>query len=203
MRSKRERQVPPVVVVREVRTASRIEDARALFREYRAWLVEHREVTAFGDAILERGLAYLDREIADLPGDYGPPGGALLIAYDGSTPVGCAGLHRLGSRVAEVKRVYVRPTFRGGGVGRRLTERALRAARRLGYRRVVLDTIPTMKHAIAMYRTMGFQPTERYWPHPVADALFFEYRWDRPVSAGAGGPPRESPPPNGDPTSDV
>jgi len=150
--------------------------ARALFREYREWLVEHREVTAFGDAILRRGLQYFDREIADLPGDYAPPGGALFVAFEGPTAFGCAALRRQGRGVAEFKRLYVRATHRGTGMGRRLTRRALERARRLGYRRVVLDTLPTMVAAIATYRKMGFRPTGKYWPHPVKDALFFEYR---------------------------
>jgi len=166
--------------IHEAVSPSQVEVARSLFREYRAWLVDHREVTAFGDEILARGLTWLDQEIEELPGDYIPPGGALLVAYSGITPVGCAALHGRGLGVGEIKRIYVRESQRGAGLGRRLTRQALSLARKRGYRRVVLDTLPTMNHAIAMYRKMGFQPTERYWPHPVPDALFFEFRLDPP-----------------------
>jgi ribosomal protein S18 acetylase RimI-like enzyme len=174
------RVLPPAArrfTIRELDGTDELEDARGLFREYRTWLAEHREVTAFDDAILQRGLSWLDEEIARLPGEYAPPGGALLLAYDGDRPFGCAGVRRWHEGVAELKRVYVNPTYRGGGMGRQLTESALEQARTLGYTRVVLDTLPQMQSAIALYRKMGFQPIDPYWAHPVAGALFFEYRF--------------------------
>ena len=147
--------------IREAARPAEVEEARALFLEYRAWLVEHREVTAFGDEILARGLAHLDREIETLPGEYSPPDGALFLAYDGTTAFGCAAIHRQSEGVGEFKRLYVRDSHRGRGVGMQLTRRALERARTLGYRRVVLDTLPTMVGAIATYRKMGFRATER------------------------------------------
>jgi ribosomal protein S18 acetylase RimI-like enzyme len=77
--------------------------------------------------------------------------------------------------VGEIKRVYVRPEGRGQGIGRRLTRAALDEAKRLGYHRVVLDTLPSMGSAVALYRKMGFRPIPAYWKHPVPGALFFEY----------------------------
>jgi putative acetyltransferase len=162
--------------IHQVRGPREIEAARELFREYRAWLVEHREVTAFADSVLATGLGYFDKEMADLPGAYRPPGGALFVAYDGPTPVGCAALRELTSGVGELKRVFVRPSHRGGGVGRRLTARILQQARKEGHQRVVLDTLPRMVHAISLYKDMGFLPIQPYWSHPVAEALFFELR---------------------------
>ena len=163
------------ITIREVTRSDQLEVARTLFQEDRTWLAEHREVTDFGDEVLEHGLKYLDQEIAGLPGEFAPPTGALFVAFDGREGFGCAALRRQGPSSAEFKRLYIRASYRGGGIGRRLTRRALKKARELGYRTVLLDTIPTMVAAAAMYRSMGFRPTRRYWPHPVQDALFFEY----------------------------
>ena len=81
-----------------------------------------------------------------------------------------------GQDVGEIKRLYVRPDARGARLGRRITRALLNRARKLGYDRVVLDTLPNMKAAIAIYRGMGFVPIRPYWAHPYPDALFFEYR---------------------------
>ncbi len=166
----------PPVHVRRARSAADLEAVRGLFREYLRWLVEHREVTDFADSILERGVEEFEAETRALPGMYGPPGGALFLGLSGPLPIGCAALRRLRRGVGEIKRVYVRPGFRGSGVGERLTRAALDAAGRLGYSRALLDTLPTMTAAIQLYRKMGFSPAEKYWAHPVPGALFFEYR---------------------------
>lgn len=153
--------------------------ARRLLREYRDWLSSHREVTAFDDAILQRGIRRMDREIRGLPGEYGTPRGEFVLAFRGRVPVGCAGLRRLTERTAEIKRVYVRPGARGGGVGTRLVGALMQRAGRLGYRRIRLDTLPGMEEAIEMYRRLGFREIPRYWDHPVPGALFFEYELRR------------------------
>ncbi len=153
---------------------------RELFLEYRAWLVEHREVTAFDDAVFETGLRYFDREVETLPGEYGPPRGALFLAVREKRPVGLGALRPLRAGVGEAKRIYVRPEARGCGLGRRITRAILDRARVLGYERVVLDTLPKMAAAIHIYRAMGFVPIPAYWAHPYPSALFFEYRFPRP-----------------------
>jgi putative acetyltransferase len=177
--------------IREASGDRHVANARALFIEYRDWLATHREVTSFPDAVLDTGLALLDKEIEGLPGEYVRPAGALLVAYHGRTPVGCAALRPQGPGTAEFKRLYVRPALRGSGVGRRLTVRAVDGARELGYRRLVLDTLPGMGPAIALYRALGFRPIAPYWAHPVAGALFFEFslrprRGRTNLSAGPG-----------------
>lgn len=164
------------VSVRRVQAPEEYVAARRLLRQYHRYLATHRDVTPFDDAILRRGLERFDAEIRGFPGEYGPPTGRFLIAWRGSIALGCAAVRRQAEGVAEIKRVYVRPGARGAGVGYRLTAAALRTARRLGYRTVVLDTLPGMTAAIALYRRMGFRPIARYWEHPVADALFFAYR---------------------------
>lgn len=179
MRTPRSVTRSPRRTVRLARNPNDLAVARRLFREYRQWHVDHRDTNGVGAAELRVGFGYLDAEIAALPGEYAPPRGALLLAFDEGTPIGCGALRPLGPRLAEIKRVYVRPRARGGGVGRRIVRRLLTEARRLGYERVVLDTLPTMTAAITLYRTMGFASTRPYWEHPVARALFFEYRLGR------------------------
>ncbi|MCI4343000.1 MAG: GNAT family N-acetyltransferase [Thermoplasmata archaeon] len=178
----------PTVTVRLAGTRRQVEVARALFLEYRAWLVEHREVTAFADSVLARGLLRMDQEIADLPGKYSPPRGALFVAFADQEPIGCAALRPWDEYTAELKRLFVRTSARTRGVGRRLTARALEKAHQLGVRRVILDTLPGMTGAISLYRTMGFQAIPAYWPNPVASALYFEYRFDDAIYVG-GNPP--------------
>ena len=98
------------------------------------------------------------------------------------------GLRPAGGASAELKRVYVRPEFRGRRLGRRLTLAALRAASRLGYRRVVLDTLPKMSAAIRLYRSLGFIEIPPYWDHPVPGAIFFAKRLKSGRGPGRSGP---------------
>jgi len=167
------RNPPSRVTVRLVRGPADLRDATAMLREYREWLVTHREVTAFDDSILKVGADDFDREIDALPGAYRPPRGALFVVRDGSDAIGCGALRPQGRNVAEVKRLYLRSSYRGRGLGRRIARTVLRRARQLGYERVVLDTLPTMTAAIELYRSMGFRPIRAYWQHPVPGALFF------------------------------
>jgi putative acetyltransferase len=202
-RSRRAGTAPPRrLAFRAVRTDAELRTARRVFREYLAWLLAHREVTAFSDAILARGRADLEREIEELPGAYRPPGGDLLLARIGRTTIGCGAFRRLRPGVAELKRIYVRPSARGFGFGRRVTRALLARATRLGYRRVVLDTLPTMTAAIELYRSLGFRPVRPYWPHPVPGALFLGRPLPRSRRRGSGrralterrGPRSERPP---------
>jgi putative acetyltransferase len=162
------------VVLRPVRLPTELADVRTLFADYRAWLVGHREVTNFPDSILATGLERFDRERAGLPGEYAPPTGELLVAYVDGRPVGCAALRSLDHGTMELKRVFVRAEARKMGVGRRLTTRSVELATQRGAQRVVLDTLPGMKAAIALYQELGFRPIPPYWPNPVEIALYFE-----------------------------
>ena len=116
-----------------------------------------------------------DQELAELPGDYAPPQGRLLLAeYDGQL-VGCVALHQLDSGICEMKRLYLRPQFRGKGVGRALAERIIVEASQIGYQRMRLDSVePVMKHAVAMYRGLGFKEIAPYCTNPMAGAIYME-----------------------------
>jgi putative acetyltransferase len=119
-----------------------------------------------------------DKELADLPGEYSPPGGCLLLAEYEGQPAGCVALHKLKNSddsICEMKRLYLRPQFRGKGLGRALADRIITEARQMGYRRMRLDTVePVMKDALAMYRRLGFKEIAPYCANPIAGALYME-----------------------------
>ena len=116
-----------------------------------------------------------DKELAGLPGDYAPPDGRLLLAtYDGA-PAGCVALHKLAPEICEMKRLYVRPQFRGKGLGRVLAERIIADAQQIGYKQLRLDTVePMMQTAVAMYRQLGFREIAPYRENPIEGALYME-----------------------------
>lgn len=116
-----------------------------------------------------------DQELAGLPGDYAAPYGRLLLAMQDSRPAGCAALHKLDDEYCEMKRLYVRPDFRGHGLGLALAERVIADARKIGYKYLRLDTVePKMRAAVAMYRRLGFREIGPYRPNPIEGALYME-----------------------------
>lgn len=170
------RSTPASVLVRNVRTLHDQKVMVELLLEYGTWLAEHREVTCFDDSILEKGLRGLQSEIRSLPRVVRRGRSAYFVAAMGPLPVGCVALRPIDATTGELTRLFVRPAARGRGISRILTSAVLRRATRLGYHRVLLDTLPTMAEAIGLYRSMGFQPTRAYWKNPVPGALFFEKR---------------------------
>jgi len=143
-------------------TPADVEQARRLFREYE---------TSLGVDLCFQGF---EQELAELPGKYAPPRGRLLLAVDVSTPAGCVALRPLGDSVCEMKRLYVRPAARGTRLGRLLAETIMGEARAIGYARMRLDTLPTMREAIRLYRSLGFVEIAPYYESPVVGALFME-----------------------------
>ncbi len=125
---------------------------------------------------IDLGFQDFDGELAGLPGRYAPPAGGLWLAWVDDEPVGCIGLRPLDGDRCELKRLYLRPDHRGGGLGRALVDAALRRADEAGHARVVLDTLPSMVGALALYRSMGFAEIDAYNDNPVPGVLFLERR---------------------------
>jgi GNAT superfamily N-acetyltransferase len=144
-------------LIRQATSLDDIAAARELFVEYQTWL---------GVDLCFQGFA---EELAALPGDYAPPRGRLLIAFDavGGGAMGCVALRPLDSDRCEMKRLFVRLAHHGGGVGRRLIERLLVEASSIGYRTMVLDTLPKMRAAQHLYAALGFRDTTAYYHNPT------------------------------------
>jgi ribosomal protein S18 acetylase RimI-like enzyme len=117
-----------------------------------------------------------ERELAELPGRYAPPDGRLLLALDGGIGAGCGALRKIGDGICEMKRLYVRPAFRGQSLGRKLVKELVAAARGIGYEWMRLDTLRFMKQAIALYESVGFQRIEPYYQNPSDSPIFMELR---------------------------
>lgn len=148
-----------------VRQPDELADIAGLFRAYAA--------------SLDIDLCFQDfaAELAGLPGKYAPPEGDLFLARDAAgVPIGCAAFRPLADGVAEMKRLYVTPEGRGQGLGRFLAEAVIEAASRAGYREICLDTLPSMKAALALYRGCGFEATGAYYKTPIEGTVFLRRR---------------------------
>src|SRR3954451_9798288 len=149
--------------VEQAKTAEQISLARTLFQEYGASL---------GFSLCFQNF---DKELAGLPGDYAPPKGGLLIAYLEGEAAGCVALHEFEAGISEMKRLYVRPAFRGKRVGLALANGIIAAAREIGYKRMRLDTVPSeMADAVKMYGRLGFKQIAPYRATPQAGTLYME-----------------------------
>ena len=147
----------------EAASATQIELARTLFLEYARSLNFSLCFQSF------------DEELRTLPGAYAPPRGKLLLAMEQDLAAGCIALRPLDAHTCEMKRLYVRPGFRGKGAGRLLVDGVIAAARSLGYERMRLDTVAdSMQDAIALYRRRGFREIPPYCANPVPGALYLE-----------------------------
>ena len=139
-------------------------DIRVLFGEYSGLVAEALCFQNF------------DQELEALPGEYVPPAGALLIARDAAAAnaaAGCVALRRIDAATGEMKRMYVRESYRGSGLGRKLAVAVIDEARKRRYARIVLDTLPKLAPAIALYRDLGFVEIEPYLPSPTPGAVCF------------------------------
>jgi len=166
------------VSIFQVETEAQIEQARELFREY---------AQSLGFSLCFQSF---DKEQAELPGDYTPPCGRLLLASYQNNLAGCVALHPVGGaptdpdatrgrrvRICEMKRLYLRQKFRGKSLGRALAERVITEAREIGYSHMRLDTIATtMADAVVLYRRLGFYEIQPYRENPIASVLYMELK---------------------------
>ena len=144
-------------------SADEISTARTLFEEY---------AQSLGFSLCFQNF---DQELASLPGEYAPPAGRLLLLSTGDEAAGCVAFRKIATNSCEMKRLFLRPEFRGKGLGRVLVEAAVQEARQLGYKRRRLDTVPgKMNDAIALYRSFGFREIEPYYETPLNETIFME-----------------------------
>jgi ribosomal protein S18 acetylase RimI-like enzyme len=162
-------QFPPVSSVvkglafAQAESPAQLAQARELFLEY---------AQSLGFSLCFQNF---DKELASLPGGYAPPEGRLLLADQDGQLAGCIALHKLEPGVCEMKRLYLRPRFRGKGLGRALADHIIAEARQIGYQRMRLDTVePVMKDAVAMYRKLGFKEIAPYCPNPMSGVIYME-----------------------------
>ena len=140
-----------------------IQIARDLFREYSTWLN------------VDLCFQNFEKELAELPGKYAPPDGRLFLAFDKEDVAGCVALRSLGDGICEMKRLFVRPDFRGIRLGQKLLDLIVNEAREIGYSKMRLDTLPgRMDRAIEMYRRIGFREIDRYYDNPYSGAMYME-----------------------------
>jgi len=150
------------VIIKPADDDSMIQSARKLFLEYAESLNFNLCFQNF------------EKELADLPGEYAKPGGRLLLLYNDNEPAGCVALRQESDKISEMKRLYVMPKYRGKGFGRKLAIEVIRQAKEIGYERMKLDTVPSMKEAIKLYRELGFMEVTAYRYNPVEGAIYME-----------------------------
>jgi ribosomal protein S18 acetylase RimI-like enzyme len=155
------------LAITQAQSPAEIAAVRELFVEYAAWL--------------DFSLAYqnFDQELASLPGKYAGPTGRLLLARVDEAPAGCGAIRQLESSVCEMKRLFVKPEFRGCGLGRKLAEALIGDARGMGYAVMRLDTVAEkMGDAVRLYKALGFYEIPAYYPNARSGTLYFELRLD-------------------------
>jgi ribosomal protein S18 acetylase RimI-like enzyme len=155
----------PEFVIRSAESSADIASLRDLFLEY---------ANSLGFSLCFQSF---DQELASLPGVYAAPNGRLLLAEIHGEVAGCVALHQLDEEISEIKRLYVRPQFRGKRLGRSLAEHVISEAQAIGYKRVRLDmdTVePTMKAALGLYFTLGFREIAPYSENPIEGAMYLE-----------------------------
>ncbi len=152
---------PEKMIIKQAETSSELEAVRILFRQYETFLN------------IDLRFQHFEEEFASLPGKYAPPAGALLVAFAGDKPVGCAALRRLDARTCEMKRLFVSPEARRAGLGRRLAQQIIDQAREIGYTVMRLDTLDRLAEAMRLYATLGFRRTVPYYDNPLPGVVYW------------------------------
>lgn len=150
-----------------IKDKERLADIKELFLEYAEELVIDLDFQDFKE------------ELKKLPGKYGPPDGALILALIDDKAVGCIALRKISKEVCEMKRLFVKPAYRGFGIGRKLVEILIHEAKFLNYKYMRLDTIPSLKKAQQLYESIGFYDIKPYVYNPTKGARFMELDLDK------------------------
>jgi len=145
-----------------VKTEEDFRAAALLFREYAA---------SIG---IDLGFQGFEKELALLSNMYAYPEGGIILCRDEENDIGCVAIRKQEGEIAELKRMYLKPRFQGMGFGRELMEQAIGLAKELGYRKIRLDTLDTMRPAIHLYKSYGFREIPPYYHNPIQNAVYFE-----------------------------
>ena len=151
-----------MIEIIHVETKDQVSIIRELFLEY---------ATSLGFSLCFQDF---DKELAGLPGEYAPPDGRLILALDDTDAIGCIALRKLDEGICEMKRLYVKPSGRGKGLGKLLVQTVIDEAVKIGYKKMRLDTVPKMKEAIDLYLKIGFKEIKPYRENPIEGALYME-----------------------------
>ena len=165
-----------MVQIREARTTSLVSSARELIREYSAYLG------------VDLSFQNFEKEMEEFPLHYARPEGRILVAVEGGEAVGVVGLRRFSDKTCELKRMYVRPEFRGKGIGRLLAARAIQEAQEIGYTRMRLDTLARLKEAVSLYKSLGFEEIGPYRANPNQGVVYMELDLGRARPGSRRGP---------------
>ena len=154
--------MPDVRIIDVTDSPSRMDDVRVLFMAYAK------------DIGIDLCFQGFETELAELPGCYAAPWGCILLAEVDREPVACVALRPIDEKTGEIKRLFVRPEFRGHGLARRLATEVVNAGFECGYSRLLLDTLSSMTAARKLYESLGFKPTEAYYDNPLPDVCYYE-----------------------------
>ncbi len=156
----------PDIEIKNVQSTGEIKIVKELFEEYAK--------------SLNFSLCFqnFDKELKNLPGDYSPPKGSLLLSEYNGIPAGCVGLRKFENDICEMKRLYVKNNFRGLKIGRMLVYKIIDEAKRIGYKKMRLDTIQTMQAAQNLYKSLGFYEISSYGNHPIEGTIYMELNLD-------------------------
>lgn len=152
------------MVLKEAETDKEYQTAAKLFKEYAVHIG------------VDLGFQNFDKEVENIENQYSRPNGAIFIAYNDKTPLGCFGIRKLEDAVCELKRMYLRKEARGHGTGKKLLKKSIELGKELGYEKMRLDTLPTMQSAIGLYEKAGFYEIEPYRFNPIKGAKYFEIK---------------------------
>lgn len=150
------------ITYRRVETTAEFEQGKTLFKAY------------LKELDFKIDFQNIEKEFAQIRQQYAAPEGTLIIAYQKDRPIGCIGVRKLEDEIGEIKRMFVKPSFRNRQVGKKLLQLSIDQATQLGYRKVRLDSLKRMKSAVKLYKNFGFYEISAYRHNPMKDALFLE-----------------------------